>query len=160
MYFFVFILFLAALSLRCCAGFLQWQSFSLQWLLLLQSTGCRQEGSVGAHQLQSAGSVVVVHGLNCLTECGIFPDVGSSRPGIIPMSPALASVSSDWWHIEMWQLWDLPGGLMVGNLPANAGTWVWSLVREDSTCLETTEPVCCGRWALEPESCDYSSLQV
>ena len=47
-------------SLRC-AG------FSMQWLLLLWSTGSRH-----------AGSVVVAHGLSCSVACGIFPDQGSN----------------------------------------------------------------------------------
>ena len=80
-------------------------SFSLWWLLLLQSTGSRRVGFsscsmraqqlrhvgprvrglqqlwlagsvVVAHGLQSAGSVVVVHGLSCSEACGIFPDQG------------------------------------------------------------------------------------
>ena len=40
--------------------------FSLQWLLLLQSTGFRH-----------VGSVVVVHGLSYHSACGIFPDQNS-----------------------------------------------------------------------------------
>ena len=58
--------------------------FSLQWLLLLQSTGsraCRLQqlwhvGSVVvAPGLQSSGSVVVAHGLSCyIVACEIFPD--------------------------------------------------------------------------------------
>ena len=47
-------------SLRCTG-------FSLRWLLLLQSTGCRR-----------AGSVVVAHGLSGFAACGIFPDQGSN----------------------------------------------------------------------------------
>ena len=37
------------------------------------------------------------------------------------------------------------------------GTWVWSLVREDSTCLRATKPVCHNYWAcaLEPASHNY-----
>ena len=42
-------------------------SFWLQGLLLLQSTGSRQ-----------TGSVVVAHKLSCSTECGLFPDQGSN----------------------------------------------------------------------------------
>ena len=50
-------------SLRC-AG------LSLSWPLLLRSTGSRR-----------TGSVVVAHGPNCSTACGIFPDQGSNpRP--------------------------------------------------------------------------------
>ena len=44
---------------------LWWAGFSLQWLLLLQSTGSRR-----------AGSVVVTHGLSCSVACGIFPEQG------------------------------------------------------------------------------------
>ena len=33
---------------------------------------------VVAHRLQSAGSVVVVHGLSCSAACEIFPDQGSN----------------------------------------------------------------------------------
>ena len=40
---------------------------SLSRPLLLRSTGSRH-----------AGSVVVAHGLNCSTACGIFPDQGSN----------------------------------------------------------------------------------
>ena len=61
--------------------------FSLWWLLLLRSTGSRHAGfnscgtraSVVVHRgLQSAGSVVVAHGLSCSAACGIFPDQGSN----------------------------------------------------------------------------------
>ena len=51
-----------------CAG------LSLQWPLLLRSTGSRR-----------AGSVVVAHGPSCSAACGIFPDQGSK-----PCPPALA----------------------------------------------------------------------
>ena len=52
-----------------CAG------FSLQWLLLLRSTGSRHVDSVVvAHGLQSTGSVVVGHGVSCSAACGIFLD--------------------------------------------------------------------------------------
>ena len=54
-------------SLRC-AG------LSLSRPLLLWSTGSRR-----------AGSVVVAHGPSCSAPCGIYP-----RPGLEPMSPALA----------------------------------------------------------------------
>ena len=67
--------------------------FLLQWLLLLQSSGCvacglqqlQLMGSVvTAHRLQSTGSVVVGPGLSCSKACGIF------RSEIEPVSPALA----------------------------------------------------------------------
>ena len=48
-------------SLRC-------MGFSLQWLLLLRSTGSR-----------GASSVVVARGLCCSVACGIFPHQGSTR---------------------------------------------------------------------------------
>ena len=50
-----------------------------------------------------------------------------------------------------------PGGAVVKNPPANAGTWVQALVREDPTCRGATKPmrhnyrVC----ALEPTSHNY-----
>ena len=40
------------------------------------------------------------------------------------------------------------------------GTWVWSLVQEDSTCHGTTKPVCHNYWslhALEPMICNKKS---
>ena len=74
-------------SLRCTG-------FSLQWLLLLQSTGSMRAGfrscgtwaqqlwhvgsAVAARGLQSTGSVAVAHGLSCSAACGIFPDQGSN----------------------------------------------------------------------------------
>ena len=67
-------------SLRCVG-------FSLQWLLLLRSTGSRCKGCsscgtwasvVVVRGLQSIGSVVAAHGLSCSTACGIFPDQGSN----------------------------------------------------------------------------------
>ena len=79
-------------SLRCTG-------FSLQWLLLLRSSGSQARGLqqlwlagsraqpqqlwrtgsvVVACRLQSAGSVVVAHGPSCSTACGIFPGQGSN----------------------------------------------------------------------------------
>ena len=90
-------LFLAALGLRCCA-----RAFSIcgeRGLLFvavcvlliavaplvqhrLQARGLQQlwhAGSVVVDLgLQSAGSVVVAHGLSCSAACGIFPDQGSN----------------------------------------------------------------------------------
>ena len=62
-------------SLRCVG-------FSLQWLLVaehrLQAHGLQQLWCMGsvdvARRLQTAGSVVVAHGLSCSVACGIFPD--------------------------------------------------------------------------------------
>ena len=36
------------------------------------------------------------------------------------------------------------------------GTWVWSMVQEDTTCCGATEPVCHNYWAcaLEPRNCN------
>ena len=73
---------------------LQRVGFSLQWLLLLQSTGsidtgfsscstraqqlwCASSRVRGLQQLWRAGSVVV-HGLSCSAACGISPDQGSN----------------------------------------------------------------------------------
>ena len=96
---FIFIyLFLAALGLRCCMR--AFSSCSEQGLLFvvvhvlliavaslvvehrLQAHGLHQlwhvSSVVMAHELQSTGSVVVVHRLSCSTACGIFPDQGSN----------------------------------------------------------------------------------
>ena len=35
-----------------------------------------------------------------------------------------------------------PGGTVVKNLPANAGSQVRALVQEDPTCHRATKPVC------------------
>ena len=51
-----------------CAG------FSLQWLLLLWSTGSRRVGFSSCVM----GSVVVAHGLSCSAACGTFPNQGSN----------------------------------------------------------------------------------
>ena len=81
-YFWLHWVFIAAcgLSLVMASGgysSLQYAGFSLQWLLLLQNTGSRHTGSVVVVcRLQSAGSVVVAHGLSCSAACGIFPDQG------------------------------------------------------------------------------------
>ena len=73
-------------SLRCMC-------FSLQWLLLLQSTGSRCEGSVVvAHRLSSCGSWP----LECrLSSCGARAQLFHGMwdlpgPGLEPASPALA----------------------------------------------------------------------
>ena len=39
---------------------------------------------------------------------------------------------------------DFPVGPVVKNLPANAGTWVQSLVWEDFTCCRATKSMCCN----------------
>ena len=91
-------LFFAALGLRCCArafcscGEQGLLFVSVRGLLVavaslvtehrLQARGLQQSGHMGsvvvACGLQSAGSVVVVHGLTCCMTCGIFPDQGSN----------------------------------------------------------------------------------
>ena len=71
----LFILFLAALGLPCgsvsCCG-AWWASFS----------SCSMPASVAVvPRLQSAGSIVVVHGLSCSTACGFVLNQGlNSRP--------------------------------------------------------------------------------
>ena len=47
---------------------------------------------------------------------------------------------------------DFPGGPVVEDPPADAGTQVQSLVQEDSTCLRATKPMCHNYWALMPQS--------
>ena len=77
-----FNLFLAWLGLRCCAGFslvavrggqslLQCSGFSLQWLLLLWSTGSRARG------FDSCGSWALEHSLNsCGTPAWLLHGMG------------------------------------------------------------------------------------
>ena len=95
--FFFFFFWLCCIFIAVHAGYSSWQctGFSLQWLLLLQSTGSRHtgfsscgawaqqlqhEGSVVmARSLQSSGSVVVAHGLSCSAACGIFLDQRSNQ---------------------------------------------------------------------------------
>ena len=50
-----------------------------------------------------------------------------------------------------------PGVSTVMSQPANAGTWVLSLVWEDPACHAATKPMHhnCWAWALEPGSCNY-----
>ena len=46
----------------------------------------------------------------------------------------------------------VPGGTVDKNHLPMQGTWVWSLVQEDSTFRGATKPVCYSYWAhtLEP----------
>ena len=79
------LLFLAALGLCCAQSFSSCgegkllsscgvPGFSLQWLLLWQSTGSEQASGVQAYGLESTGSIVVVHVLSCHTTCAVFLD--------------------------------------------------------------------------------------
>ena len=81
-YFWLCWVFVAAHGLSLLVGsgsyfLLRCTSFSLQWLLLMQSIGF---GACGLQQLWTLepGSIVVVHGLSCPLACGIFPDQGSN----------------------------------------------------------------------------------
>ena len=91
-------LFLSALGLRCCAwAFSSCSERGLLFIvvhgLLIVVASLVAEHGLQAHRLQqlwlsgslvvarglqSAGSVVVAHGLSCSTACGIFPDQGSN----------------------------------------------------------------------------------
>ena len=74
-------------SLLWCAG------FSLQWLLLLQSTASRCSGSVVvARGLSSCGSWAPEHRLSsCGTRASLLHGMWDlPGPGLEPMSPALA----------------------------------------------------------------------
>ena len=67
-------LFLAVLGLRCSAQSFHCGGFSCcgAWALGAWAS------VVAARGLQSAGSVVVAHGLSCSATCGIFPGQGSN----------------------------------------------------------------------------------
>ena len=87
------------LGLRCFTGFslvavsrgcslLLWDAgFSLEWLLLLWSTGSRtgrlqqlrhMGPEVVARGLENTGSIVVAHRLSCSVAFGVFLDQGSN----------------------------------------------------------------------------------
>ena len=75
---------------------LQCIGFSLQWLLLLWSTGSRHTGmgcSTWVQYLQLVGLEVVVHRLCCSSACGIFLDQGSN-----PCPPHWQADSSPLYH--------------------------------------------------------------
>ena len=76
-YLFVY-LFLAVLSLRCCVR--AFSSCGKQRLLLVavHRLLIAVASPVAEHGLQSAGSVVLAHGLSCSAACGIFSDQGSN----------------------------------------------------------------------------------
>ena len=81
-----FILLLAALGLRYCAGFLQLGRAEATLCCTARASLVAVASLVAEHGLQArglqqlwhAGSVVVAHGLCCSTACGIFPDQGSN----------------------------------------------------------------------------------
>ena len=67
---------MAALGLHCCAPAF---SSCSEWGLLFVAVHkflIAVASLVAEHGLQSAGSVVVAHGLSCSAACGIFPDQG------------------------------------------------------------------------------------
>ena len=55
------------------------------------------------------------------------------------------------------QPWGFPGGPAVKKLPANTEDMGSSLIQEDPTCWEATQPVCHSYWAspVEPMSCNH-----
>ena len=78
------------------------------------------------------------------------------NPGVEPRSPALQVNSlpsetpgkpipgfrSGQNYNSKRYTWDLTGGPVVKNPPANAGAWVRSLVREAPTCCRASKPLC------------------
>ena len=102
-------------SLLLCMGFLQLRcmGFSLQWILLLQSTGCR---ALELQELQHVGSGVVAHRLSCPVPCGILVP----GPGIEPTSSALAGGFLTTW---------LPGLSQGMCFLSRQVWWVWMLGR-------------------------------
>ena len=61
-FYFLFIYFVAALGLHCCA----------------RASHCDGFSCCGARALGAQASVVVARGLSCSAACGIFPDQGST----------------------------------------------------------------------------------
>ena len=81
--FFNFIyLFLAALGLCCCvrafSSCSEWELLFVAVQGLLIAVASLVEHGLQARGLQSAGSVVVAHGLSCSATRGIIPDQGSN----------------------------------------------------------------------------------
>ena len=126
--------------------------FSLQWFLLWQSTGSRHAcGSVIAVcKWQSAGSVVVVHGLSCSQACGIFPDQGSNpcplhrQANSYPLSHQGSPSNLFSLNTLISFIYLTVSGLscyMWAQLPC--GTWGLSSLTRDRTCV-----LLIGRWIL------------
>ena len=65
---------MAALGLRCCT----WAFSRCGGQILLAASLVVEHGGFRACGLQSAGSVVVAHGLSCPVACAIFPDQASN----------------------------------------------------------------------------------
>ena len=59
------------------------------------------------------------------------------------------SASIEKWNKDIFR--GFPGGAVVKNPPANAGTQVQALVWEDPTCHRATKPVCHNYWAHVPQ---------
>ena len=90
-FFLLIYLFLAVLGLRCCAwAFSHCKKWGLlsscnAWVSNHSGFSCSGAQALGhvvpvavAPELQSAGLVVVMHGLSCSLACGIFLDQGSN----------------------------------------------------------------------------------
>ena len=109
-------------SLLWCAG------FSLQWLLLLWSTGSRRAGSVvEACGLSSCGSRALKHRLSsCSTRAWLLRGVWDlPGPGLEPMSPALA------------------GGFLTTEPPGKSlcfSLWLWFIVLSHCSLFSSTSP--------------------
>ena len=52
--------------------------------------------------------------------------------------PSTGDALGHQWGFQKGLVSGFPGGPVVGSPPANAGTWVQFLVREDPTCCEAT----------------------
>ena len=108
--------------------------FSLQWHLLLQSTGfssCSRQ----PQYLRPTSSVVVAHGLSCLMACGIFPDQGSNlRPALVArffFKKAFYFIFAYSWLTCVYVYIHIQVSMLVKNLPAIQKTWLQSLSCKD-----------------------------
>ena len=115
-YLFVFKLFIYVLTVlglccclqafpNCCQQELLWwcAGFSLQRLLLLQSTGPRARGF---QRLQHLGSVVVAHGLSCSAAWGIFHDPCTGRQTHPLNTREVLQNYLNTYQRILWVLWD------------------------------------------------------
>ena len=121
-------LWLSLVSTNRCYSSLRGTAFSLQWLLVLWSTGSR---ACGLQYLQHAGSGVVVHGLSCPMACGIFLDQGLNLYLLH-------------WQVESYLLYYQGSPTLSFNNRMHCNVtshWVWGVVLYDTHLLHTSSSV-------------------
>ena len=159
---------MSALGLHCCVwsfsteaswgcSLLRFTGFSLQWLLLLRSTGSG-----------CSGSIVVAHKVSCPTACGIFPDEGLNLHLLhcrrifyrCTIGDALLTVLRSMKPYSSFKT-HLTGG--ISRLPPSSRSAIYTCVRASFDCTQCLGHIHCpwntvtihvppvGRW-LVPDS--------